>query len=33
MSMRCKNCARSFPTSQPFDLFELRRHRYVPNTA
>jgi hypothetical protein len=30
MSMRCKQCAESFPKNQPYDLFELRRHRYLP---
>lgn len=25
MSMRCKQCAESFPSNQPFDVFELRR--------
>jgi hypothetical protein len=30
MSMRCKQCAESFPKNQPFDLFEFRRHTYLP---
>ena len=30
MSMHCKQCAESFPKNQPFDLFELRRHMYLP---
>lgn len=30
MSMRCKQCAESFPKNQPYDLFELRRHKYLP---
>jgi hypothetical protein len=30
MSMRCKQCAESFPKNQPYDLFELRRHVYLP---
>ena len=30
MSMRCKQCAESFPKNQPFDLFELRRHKLLP---
>jgi hypothetical protein len=30
MSMRCKQCAESFPKNQPFDLFEFRRHKYLP---
>ena len=27
MSMRCKQCGESFPKNQPFDVFELRRHK------
>ena len=30
MSMRCKQCGAGFPTKQPFDLFELRRHKLLP---
>jgi hypothetical protein len=30
MSMRCKQCGESFPKNQPYDLFELRRHVYLP---
>ena len=30
MSMHCKQCGESFPKNQPFDLFELRRHTYLP---
>jgi hypothetical protein len=30
MSMYCKQCAEPFPKNQPFDLFELRRHTYLP---
>jgi hypothetical protein len=28
--MRCKQCGESFPKNQPFDLFELRKHMYLP---
>jgi len=28
--MRCKQCAESFPKNQPFDVFELRRHKMLP---
>jgi hypothetical protein len=28
--MRCKQCAESFPKNQPFDMFELRRHKLLP---
>ena len=31
MSMRCKQCGEAFPKNQPFDLFELRRHKYLPS--
>jgi hypothetical protein len=31
MSMRCKKCGEEFPKNQPFDLFEFRRHTYLPN--
>ena len=30
MSMHCKQCSESFPKNQPFDLFEFRRHMYLP---
>ena len=30
MSMRCKQCGESFPKNQPYDLFELRKHVYLP---
>ena len=30
MSMHCKQCGESFPKNQPFDVFELRRHTYLP---
>ncbi len=30
MIMRCKSCGESFPTKQPFDVFELRRHKLLP---
>ena len=30
MSMRCKQCGESFPKNQPFDVFELRRHKMLP---
>ena len=30
MSMRCKQCAEAFPKNQPFDMFELRRHKLLP---
>lgn len=30
MSMRCKQCGESFPKGQPFDMFELRRHKLMP---
>jgi hypothetical protein len=28
--MRCKQCAESFPKNQPYDVFELRRHKMLP---
>jgi hypothetical protein len=28
--MHCKQCGESFPKNQPYDLFELRRHTYLP---
>ena len=30
MIMQCKSCGESFPTKQPFDVFELRRHKLLP---
>jgi len=33
MSMSCKQCGESFPKNQPYDLFELRRHVYLPADA
>lgn len=30
MSMRCKKCGESLVQSQPFDVFEFRRHRLLP---
>lgn len=30
MSMQCKQCREAFPKNQPFDLFELRRHKLMP---
>ena len=30
MSMHCKQCGESFPKGQPYDLFELRKHKYLP---
>jgi hypothetical protein len=30
MGMQCKKCGEDFPKSQPFDLFEFRRHTYIP---
>jgi len=30
MGMQCKQCGESFPKNQPYDLFELRRHQYLP---
>jgi hypothetical protein len=30
MSMRCKQCAESFPKNQPFTMFELRRSGVMP---
>jgi hypothetical protein len=31
MSMQCKHCGESFPKGQPFDTFELRRHKMFPS--
>ena len=33
MSMRCKQCAETFPKGQPFDMFELRRSKVLPADA
>ena len=33
MSMRCKQCGEAFPKNQPFDMFEFRRHKFVPADA
>lgn len=33
MSMRCKQCAESFPKNQPFDVFEMRRNKVLPADA
>jgi hypothetical protein len=33
MSMRCKQCAETFPKNQPFDMFELRRNKVLPADA
>jgi hypothetical protein len=33
MSMRCKQCNESFPKNQPFDMFEMRRHKLMPADA
>jgi hypothetical protein len=30
MSMRCKKCGEPFPSKQPFDVFEFRRHKLLP---
>jgi hypothetical protein len=30
MSMSCKQCGEAFPKHQPFDVFELRRHKLLP---
>ena len=30
MSMQCKQCGESFPRNQPYDVFELRRHKMLP---
>ncbi len=30
MSMRCKQCAESFPKGQPYDLWEVRRMHVAP---
>jgi hypothetical protein len=33
MSMQCKKCGESFPKNQPFDMFEYRRHKFMPADA
>jgi hypothetical protein len=33
MSMRCKQCAESFPKGQPFDMWEVRRMHVAPVDA
>ncbi|HEX7281158.1 MAG TPA: hypothetical protein VF239_03820 [Vicinamibacterales bacterium] len=33
MSMTCKKCGESFPRNQPFDMFEYRRHKFIPADA
>jgi hypothetical protein len=33
MSMACKQCGESFPKNQPFDVFEYRRHKFIPADA
>jgi len=30
MSMRCKQCAESFPKGQPYDMWEVRRMHVAP---
>ena len=30
MSMRCKQCAESFPKGQPYDMWEVRRQHVSP---
>jgi len=32
MSLECKKCGDSFETKQPFDLFEFRRHKLLPDS-
>jgi hypothetical protein len=29
--MQCKQCGEPFPKNQPYDLFEFRRHTYLPS--
>ena len=31
--MTCKQCGESFPKNQPYDVFELRRHKVLPADA
>jgi len=33
MSMRCKQCAESFPKGQPYDMWEVRRQHVSPTDA
>lgn len=33
MSMRCKQCAESFPKGQPYDMWEVRRQHVAPGDA
>ena len=33
MSMRCKQCAESFPKGQPYDMWEVRRQPVSPLDA
>lgn len=33
MSMRCKQCAESFPKGQPYDMWEVRRQHVSPIDA
>ena len=33
MSMRCKQCAESFPKGQPYDMWEVRRMHVSPIDA
>ena len=30
MNTKCKQCGESFPKNQPFDMFEMRRHKVLP---
>jgi hypothetical protein len=30
MNTECKKCGEPFPKNQPFDVFELRRHKMLP---
>jgi hypothetical protein len=32
MSMRCKKCGETFAVKQPFDVFEFRRHKLLPDS-
>jgi hypothetical protein len=32
MSMRCKKCGEAFAVKQPFDVFEFRRHKLLPDS-
>ncbi len=31
--MTCKQCGESFPKNQPYDLYEMRRHKMIPVDA